>query len=129
MGGEIDARRLKLLAERARIGIAGLEPVGDEDDGRLVLGIFERFGGLLDGGGQRRLAKEFQIVGGSGDGIRGAGGRRDDQLDVGAIALLAMAVSHEAEFEIGRHRLKHGVQRLAGDLQLRLAVDLAPHRA
>ena len=55
---------LELLAERARVAAAGFEPVGDEDDGRLVLGVFQRFGRLLDGRGQRRLAEEFQTVGG-----------------------------------------------------------------
>ena len=57
------------------------------------------------------------------------GGRRDQHFDVGAIALLAMAVGHEPQFPVRRkasQNLGHGIAR---DLELRNAIDLPPHRA
>ena len=36
MGGEIDARGFQFLAERAGVGLAGLDAVGDEDHQRPV---------------------------------------------------------------------------------------------
>ena len=129
VGSEIDAGRFQFLAERARVAAARLQPVGDEYDGGLVLGVFQRFGGLLDGRRQRRLAEELQTVGGGRNGACRACLRRHDQLDVVAAAFFAMAIGHEADFLIVGGRLKHGSQRLAGDFELGLAVDLRPHRA
>ena len=120
---------LELRRDRAGIGVAGLETVGDQDDGRLVLGVAEVLGGLLHRVADRRLALGREGVGGLGDQIGGAGGRRHDQLDVGAASLVAVAVGHEAEFEIAGDRPEHVGEGLAGDRDLRFPSDLAPHRA
>ena len=128
VSGEVDAVLLEFRAERARVGAAGLQTIGDQNDRRFFFRVFQRFGGLLDRGRKRRLAEELHRIGGSGDGACGAGRWRDDELDVLAGAF-AMAIGHQAEFHVRRDRLENGFQRLAGDFQLRLAVDLAPHGA
>ena len=129
MGGEIDAGLFEFRRDRAGIGVAGLEAVGDQDDGGLVLGVAKVLRGLLHRLADRRLALGREGVGRLGDQVGGAGARRHDQLDVGAAALVAVAVGHEAEFEIAGHRPEHVGERFAGDRDLRLAADLAPHRA
>ena len=129
MGGKIDALLFQLACERARIGLAGFQPVGDEDDGRLLLGIFQRFRRLLHGGAERRLALRVDAVDEGGDLVGIADARRHGKLDVAAGALFAVAVDHQAERIVGGHRLQHLVQRFACDRHFRLAADLAPHRA
>ena len=48
MGGEIHARCLQFISQSAGVGIAGFDPVGDQDDGGLLFGVAQLGGGLTD---------------------------------------------------------------------------------
>ena len=93
VGGEVDALRLRDRRRSGRVGIAGLDAVGDEDHRRLVLGVSERLGGLLHRFADRGLALGADRRCGVDDLLRGPGGGRHEQLDVAAVALLAVAVA------------------------------------
>ncbi len=108
MGGEVDARLLEFVAERAGIGVARFDTVGNQDNGGLVLGITQRLGRLAHRIGERRLAEKLHLGRRSRDGIGGARGRFDNQFDVGAASLLPVAVGHQAEFAVGRDCRQYG---------------------
>ena len=101
--------------------------VGDQDDRRPVLGVAQRFGGLAHGVGERRLALGIEAVDRRRDRALGAGGGRNDLLDIGTDALAAVAIGDQAEFQVVGNGGQHTRQGFAGDLDLGLAVDLPPH--
>ena len=127
--GEIDAGLFEFAGQRAGIGVAGFDAVGDQHHRRLVFGEFELLGGHLHGGRERRLALGREFFGGRADRGGRAGGGIDQHFDVVAIAFAAMAIGHEAQFEVGRHAREDLLQRIPGDFDTGLAVDLRPHRA
>ena len=129
MRREIHAGLLQLIAQRARIGVAGFEAVGDENDRRLLFGIFEFLSCPLHSFRQRRLALWIDPVRRRDDCRAGACGRRHQQLDVRARSLLAVAIGHQPKLAFRRQRAKHACHRLLGDLNARLPVNLRPHRA
>ena len=53
--------------------------------------------------------------------------RRDDHLDIVAIALAAVTIQHQADLGLGRNGLDEGLHGLLGDADLGLTADLAPH--
>ena len=129
MDREIRAARLEFLAERARIGFAALDPVGDQNDGGSVLRVVENPRRLAHRRRQRRPAQERKPVGGGDDRVRRAGRRRHDKLDVLAAILLAMPIGHQADRAVARQGLEHAPQRIAGNLLLRPAAHRRPHGA
>ena len=129
MRRETDAGLGEFRSQRAGVGLTGLDPVGDQDDGRLLLRVAQCDGCLPDGLCQRRLAEEAQSCGRISDRSSVVPPRRHDQFDVGAIAFLAMAIGKQADLPLRGHAAQDGLQRLAGDLELGFAVDAAPHRA
>jgi hypothetical protein len=90
MSGEVDAGSLELGGERARIGLAALDAVGDEDHRRLVLGVARS-------SAASRTASEIGVLPSGvmpsaafADRVGGAGLRLDQKLDVAALALRAV---------------------------------------
>ena len=126
MGGEGHAAAFQLARDRTRIGIAGLAPVADQDHRGGPVRMGERLGGLGDRIGHRRLAARGQR---SECGIdhRALGADRRDQLDIGAVAFAPVAVGHHPQLDLGIPAIQQAGNRLARDLDLRHAVDLAPH--
>ena len=128
MGGEIDARLLQQPGRRARVGIAGLDPVGDEDDGGLLLGVAQGVGRSDHRIGHRRLAQGLDATHRVGNGRARTGARGDDGLDIAAIAPFAVAVNRQPQRLILGDRAQKPPHHILGDGDLRRAVDLAPHR-
>jgi hypothetical protein len=69
MHGDVDACRFQCGCDRAGVGLAGLDAVGDQDHRRLLFGIAQNFGGLADRVGDRRLPLRVEAIGRGGDGI------------------------------------------------------------
>ena len=126
--GEVHARRFQFLAQRAGIGVAGFLAVADQNDGGFLFGEAQLLRRHPHRGGDRGHALGIERV----DLLANAcGGVRADGLqhfDVGAIALAAVAVGDQAEVA-AVPAIEHRIHRFAGDGDLRLAADLAPHRA
>ena len=129
MGGEIDALAFELGGQRARVDLAGFEAIGDQDHRGLFLGIAKVFGSEPHRIRERRHALGIDLVGGGGDGCTGARRRLDQHFDIAAIALFAMAIGHQAQFEVVRQAGQHGIEGFARNGDARLAVDLGPHGA
>jgi hypothetical protein len=122
-------RRLQPGCGRARILIARLETVRNQNHvGRLV-GVIERAGRKFQGGRQRRATLGLDRVHGRDEGSPVEPGGRDEQFNVIAVNRLAMAVNHEAEARVVRqtcHELTDGTFR---DVHLGLALDALGHAA
>ncbi len=128
MGGKVYACLLQRAGGGAGIGVAGLDPVRDQDDRRRLFGMAQRLGGEDDRIGHRRHAARVQPVDRLGDQRGGAGRGRHDQLDIGALAALAVAIGDEAQILPGREIGEDPGHHLAGDGDLVHPVDLPPHR-
>lgn len=127
MGGEINAGLFQQACGCAGIGIAGLNPVTDKDDGRLFLGVAQGLRGGDDCVGHGRLAQRFDPVHSSRNLGRRSRCRGDDRFDIRAFAAFAVAIDRQAKplfcWEI-RQKLAHDVLR---DGDLGNAIDLSPH--
>ena len=128
MGGEVDARLCQRPRGRAGIGVAGLDPVRDQNDRSGLFRVAQRLGGSDDGIGHRGHAARVQFVDDLDDFGRGSRRRLDDGLDIGAVAAFAMAIGDEAQILLGGEIGQNIRHHLAGDGDLVHAVDLAPHR-
>ena len=127
MGGECKAALLQFAPQCTGVRLAGLQSVGDKDDRRGLLAVAQCIGCLPDGGGKWRLAQEPHGIHGLADLSAGARRRRDDQFNVAAITLAAVAVGQQADFLGFRDAAQHLADRLARDFKFRATVDLAPH--
>ena len=127
MRGEIHAGRFKFLAQRAGIGVAGFLAVADQDHGGPVFGVAQLFRGAAYRLGDRGHAPRVERIDLLAD--TGGGVRPDSlqYLDIGTVALAVVAVGHQPEVAVAP-AIEHRADRLAGDGDLGLAVDLAPHR-
>ena len=129
MGGEIHPGLGQCTGGGAGIGIAGLDPVRDQYDGRRLFGTAQRLGGGDDRIGHRRHAARVQLVDDLYDLRRGAGRGRDHGLDVGAGSAFTVAIGDEAEILISRKIRQDVCDHVPRDGDLVHAINLAPHRA
>ncbi len=129
MDGEADAHLFEFGSHRARVRLAGLDPVRDKDDSGGPLGEFQRLGGLAHRLRHRRLALGADLLDPGDEVIGRQGPRLDQRLDVVAGALLAVAIDHEAQLILGLPGGDNLAHHVFGDIHLGLAVDLGPHRA
>ena len=127
MDREVDASGFQVGCSRARIGIAGLEPVGDQNDRCRGIGMAQLFRGLADSCRDWRLAA--RLDGGDDLGVarRINGADRNNRLDVTAVAFLAVAIGHDTHVNAVGRRAEDIGDHFAGDDDLVLAVYLTPH--
>ncbi|GBF27718.1 hypothetical protein MnTg02_02777 [bacterium MnTg02] len=129
MSREVDAQLLKLGAEGARVGLARLHAIADKNDRCLVLGKFQFVGCSPHGLRQWRLALWFERIHDLENSFRPYGPNRINRLDVATVTLPAVAIGAHAKLDVlipFGEQVLHG---LAGDNDLRCALDLAPHAA
>ncbi|MDZ7810711.1 MAG: hypothetical protein U5L11_12210 [Arhodomonas sp.] len=127
MRGEANTGPFERLGHGAWVAFTAFEPVGNKHHGRRRVSVGQRSGRLLDRVGQGCLAGRRDAV----DPLEDPGprvlSRRDEHLDVGAVAAAAMAVGHEPHLAGLGPVSQQVVHHVAGDLDLGGAVDLAPH--
>ncbi len=129
MRGKVDARLFQCCRSGARVGVAGFDPVRDEDHGGLLLGVAQGLGCGDDGVGHRGRPAGVDAVDRVADRLGGAGRRGDHGFDIRTIAAFAMPVDGQAEVLVGGKVIKQGADNLAGDDDLVDTIDLPPHRA
>ncbi len=129
MGGELHPSVRQSLRRGARIWIAGLDPVGNKDDGRRLFGVAQGLGGDDQRIGHRGHSARIERVDDTGDFTGSTCCRRDNGLDIGALAAFAMAIGDKPEMLVRREPGKNVGNDLARDDDLALPVDLAPHGA
>jgi hypothetical protein len=129
VGGEVHPVTLQLAAQRTRVCVAGLDAVGDENDGGCALGVLHGFRRHANGLGERRLALGLQAAGDTSEFCARFvhGPWRHHHFDVAALALLAVAIGDHAHVIAALDAGQHVAQHLAGCLDLGLAANVAPH--
>ena len=128
MDGEIDARRFQRLCGGAGVGVAGFDPVRNQDHGCLFLGIAQRLRRHDDSVGHRGLAHRADRGHGSGNLVTGVRAGRDDGFDIRTIAPGPVAIDGQSQILVRRKRLQQFGNDAPGNDNLVLAVDLPPHR-
>ena len=127
MGGEINACFIQRAGGGAGVGVAGLDPVRDQDHGRRLFGMAQRLRGGDHGISHRRHAARVQPVDNPGNLRPGAGGRVYHRLDVGTLPALAVAIGDKAKVLIRREGADKIAHHITRDGDLVHPVDLPPH--
>src|SRR5690606_29496142 len=97
MGGEVYPLAGEFPGERAGVCVAGFDTIGDQHDRRRVIAVGERFGGMPDGRRDRSLAFRSYRIDAVDEASPVERPRIDQGLDVPAISLRPMAISHKAD--------------------------------
>ena len=126
---EIDALFIELAAEFAGVDPAVFLAVADENDGRFLFGEIEFLGRLQHALSKWCLADRPQCIHSAHEAPAIGFGDVDQHLDVRAVILAAVAVSHQAEIGSFIERRKQIRNRAAGNVHLGFAVDTAGHAA
>ena len=129
MGGEPHTGGLKLGGNGAGVGLASLDPIGNQDHGRRVFGVAEGAGGLNDRGSHRRSTAWVDRVDRRGNRVAGVEPGFDQRLDIGTIAAGSVAIDGQAQSLRTGQVLQHLANHFTGDDDLIHPVDLAPHGA
>ena len=128
MGSERNAGTCQRCSQGAGIAVTTFQPVRDKQNRCRAVTEGKRLGCLLDRIGQRRLAgrrdardmiKERRAV---------QRGGRQDHLDIAAITAAAVTIGHQADIGVGVQFGGQVADRVACNLDLGGAVNLAPHR-
>ena len=128
MHGEINPGLFQSHGSGARVGVAGFDPVGNQDHRRLVLGIAQGFRRRDHRIGHRRLAHRGDPGHGGGNRVAGVGAGCHQVFDIGAIAPAAVAIDRQPEVLVVGQALQQFGDDVAGDDDLVHPVNLPPHR-
>lgn len=124
---ELDAAGPGLAHHHAQAAAAGLGTVRQQDDGRFLAIAPELLDDLRGGPGKRRLAERADRVQDRRHGTRVR--IRQRGLDVLTVPFAAVPVCDQANLLLIGQVPDGGRHDLAGDLNLGLAIDVAPHRS
>lgn len=128
MDANIDAGLPEFGRDRARVAAAGLDAVGDQHDRAAgPPGTEQDVAARLERARQRRSPARRDAVDQFAKAASRPGADIGQQLDIVAVARVAMAESHKPEIHVRVECAERLVERIPRGLDLGDAVDLAPH--